>query len=116
MFKALFLSLIFQITSFVFSVAEFKRELSKESILVDVRTKEEFEQGHITNAINIPVDSVGFETAITKFPKNKTILLYCHSGRRSSKAAKEMQILGFVKTIELEGGYISWKKAEINFQ
>jgi rhodanese-related sulfurtransferase len=54
MFKALFLSLIFQITSFVFSVEEFKRELSKESILVDVRTKEEFEQGHITNAINIP--------------------------------------------------------------
>ena len=77
-------------------------------ILVDVRTAEEYGLGHIENALNIDVKQDDFEeTAIKTLPKNKTVAVYCRSGRRSKKAAEILSKNGY-KVIELDSGYTGW--------
>ena len=77
---------------------------------MDVRTKNEFLQGKIKDAINIDVLSTDFETKIDKFNKSEPIYIYCRSGNRSQKAARIMVTMGFQNIIDLEGGYIKWNK------
>lgn len=77
-------------------------------ILVDVRTAEEYGSGHIENALNIDVKQDNFEEAAIKaLPKNKTVAVYCRSGRRSKKAAEILSKNGY-KVIELDSGYTGW--------
>jgi len=61
-------------------------------IIVDVRTKEEFAEGHLVDAINIPYDQIDENVVLDK---EKTILVYCRSGKRSSIAYKTLENLGF---------------------
>lgn len=69
-------------------------EVLKENnyIIVDVRTKEEYETSHIVNAINIPYDTIDENTILDK---TKTILVYCKSGKRSSIAAETLKKLEY---------------------
>ena len=77
-------------------------------ILVDVRTAEEYGSGHIENALNIDVKQDDFEkNAINMLPKDKTIAVYCRSGRRSKKAAEILSQNGY-NVIELDSGYTGW--------
>ena len=77
-------------------------------ILVDVRTAEEYGSGHIENALNIDVKQDDFEEiAIKTLPKNKTVAVYCRSGRRSKKAAEILSQNGY-NVIELDSGYTGW--------
>lgn len=77
-------------------------------ILVDVRTAEEYGSGHIENALNIDVKQDDFEkNAINMLPKDKTIAVYCRSGRRSKKAAEILSKNGY-NVIELDSGYTGW--------
>ena len=77
-------------------------------ILVDVRTAEEYGSGHIENALNIDVKQEDFEkNAINALPKDKTIAVYCRSGRRSKKAAEILSQNGY-NVIELDSGYTGW--------
>lgn len=78
--------------------------------LIDVRTPEEYEEGHIDDAININWNAVDFEQQITNLDKNEPIYLYCLSGGRSKKASDKLVELGFTNVIELEGGYMNWSK------
>lgn len=64
----------------------------KGAIIVDVRTKEEFEKRHIKNAINIPVQMI--DKLYYTLPKNKEIIVYCRSGSRSSQAASYLRKKG----------------------
>lgn len=61
-------------------------------VIVDVRTEEEFLNGHIKEAINIPYDEISSDTLLDK---NKTILVYCRSGRRSQIAYNTLKNLGY---------------------
>ena len=61
-------------------------------IIVDVRTKEEYNDGHVEGSINIPYDQIDKDT---KLDKNKTILVYCKSGVRSNKAYTTLKNLGY---------------------
>ncbi len=61
-------------------------------IVVDVRTKEEYDTGHVKNAINIPYDEINEETELDK---SKTILVYCKSGKRSKIAYQTLTQLGY---------------------
>lgn len=61
------------------------------AMLVDVRTPEEFEAGHIEGAVNVPVDQVG---ASDVFEGQETIVVYCRSGRRSAAAAQQLAGMG----------------------
>lgn len=61
-------------------------------IIVDVRTKEEYEEAHLVEAINIPYDEINNEIDLDK---SKTILVYCRSGARSSIAYETLENLGY---------------------
>lgn len=89
-------------------------ELSKlakvgNTILLDVRTPEEFEAGFISNATHINFYDSDFKTRINKLNKSYTYIVYCKSGYRSGKALQIMTDLGFKKVYNLTGGYDAWK-------
>ena len=77
--------------------------------LVDVRTPEEYKEGFIANAQNIDFYSATFNQDILKLDKEKPVILYCKSGRRSANCAKKMKDAGFKKVYDLEGGISKWK-------
>lgn len=66
--------------------------LENNYIIVDVRTKEEYDKGHLKDAINIPYDEINKNTGLDK---DKTILVYCKSGNRSGMAKESLIELGY---------------------
>lgn len=78
-------------------------------VILDVRTPEEYAEGHIENSVNIDFNADDFKTNINKLDKNKTYLVYCRSGNRSKKAIAVMKELGF-KEIYNIGGIMDWQK------
>ena len=87
----------------------FEKLIADTSVVrLDVRTAEEFEAGHIENAINIDVLKDDFEAnALAILPVGKVLAVYCRSGRRSKKAAHILVKRGY-KVIELDQGYNGW--------
>ena len=77
--------------------------------LVDVRTVEEFNEQYIKDAENIVYDD-NFEEKLGKLEKDKPIIIYCRSGRRTALSADIMEKQGFIKIYELEGGIMQWMK------
>ena len=94
-------------------VAAFKSTLDKtiNAQLIDVRTEDEFNGGHIKNAKNIDWNGNDFDAQLTSLDKTKPLLVYCLSGGRSKKAAAKLTELGFKEVLELDGGYLAWSKA-----
>ena len=89
----------------------FKEQLNnagEKPLLVDVRTKGEFDQGVISEAVNYDFMNGDFEKQSENWDKDSPIYLYCAKGGRSSKAASLLQQKGFTKIYELRGGYSSW--------
>jgi rhodanese-related sulfurtransferase len=80
-------------------------------VILDVRTKAEFDEGHIANAININVESDTFLDEIAKLDKSKTYAVYCRSGRRSADAVAKMSNEQFISLAHLNGGVIDWANA-----
>lgn len=79
---------------------------STNLIILDVRTREEYLSGNISNAINIDVLSQDFKSKIDMLDKNKEYLIYCRSGNRSSIASSIMSTNGFINIYNLENiGY-----------
>tara|TARA_S200000501_G_scaffold176707_2_gene166373 strand:- start:8137 stop:8478 length:342 start_codon:yes stop_codon:yes gene_type:complete len=89
---------------------EYQALIAQGYTILDVRTPEEFEEGHIQGAQNINVKDDTFIIAIQKFSPSDTLLVYCRSGRRSLYAAQVMVSFGFQKIYDLEGGFLNWKK------
>lgn len=81
-------------------------------IIVDVRTPQEFAEGHIENAINIDFRSDAFKDEIGNLDRTRKYLLYCRSGNRSRGALSVMTELGFKEVYHLSAGIIGWAKAE----
>ena len=76
-------------------------------IILDARTIEEYNEGHIPNAICIPNETID-ETVTKQLPnKDQLILIYCRSGNRSKQAALKLQQLGYTNLVEF-GGIIDW--------
>lgn len=94
------------------TAAEFKKAIeTKKYLLIDVRTPEEFAQGHIAGAININVGDEDFAKKVKeKTQKQKTVAIYCRSGRRSKVAISEIEPLK-LQIVELNDGIISWQQA-----
>jgi thioredoxin len=94
-------------------VATFKSTLEKTNDvqLIDVRTADEFNGGHIDQAKNIDWNGNDFDAQLTSLDKTKPVLVYCLSGGRSKKAAAKLTELGFKEVIELNDGYLAWSKA-----
>ena len=80
----------------------------KDYIILDVRRPDEYAEGHIPGAINIPNEKIG-TAEITKLPeKSQLILVYCRSGRRSKEASEKLVKLGYTNIVEF-GGILDWK-------
>lgn len=87
--------------------AKEKLENEKEIILLDVRTKEEYETGHIKDAILTPVDNLKEDASKNLKDKETLIIVYCRSGNRSAIAANVLVELGYKNVYDL-GGIIDW--------
>lgn len=93
-------------------VEQAEKQIASGIQLLDVRTKEEWDEGHLKGAKRVTVTEAGFlaKAKATLDPK-KPVLVYCKSGKRSAKAAKELREAGFTPVLELDGGIAAWEKA-----
>ena len=95
------------------SIKELKNKIASDNyILLDVRTSEEYNNGHLKGSINIDYFSDNFSEEISSLGLESPILVYCRSGNRSGKAMNIMYDLGFKEVKNLIGGYKSWISGE----
>jgi len=90
-----------------------KMKLLPAANIVDVRTPEEYEKGHIANAVNIDWNGDNFEQKISSLDKSKPVFVYCLSGGRSAMAAEVMRSKGFKQVFEMRGGFMKWRAANL---
>jgi phage shock protein E len=84
----------------------------KKIIVLDIRTADEFGEGHIAGAKNIDfLQGAEFEAKIKELDKTKPYLVHCQSGGRSGKSLKVFKSLGFEKIYHLDGGFGDWQAA-----
>jgi rhodanese-related sulfurtransferase len=94
------------------NAADFEKRRTKgKTVLLDVRTPEEFAKGHIPGAINADINSPDFMAKAAQFDKKQTVLVNCHAGSRGAIASAELAKMGFKTVCNLEGGLDAWKAA-----
>ncbi|MBI1226458.1 MAG: rhodanese-like domain-containing protein [Bacteroidetes bacterium] len=92
-------------------LAGFKAKMAEpNTVILDVRTPAETAEGMIDGAIEIDYEADNFETQVDKLDKEKTYLVYCKSGGRSSEACDIMANKGFKNLYSLKGGYTAWRE------
>ena len=94
----------------VISDAELTEIQDTDYILVDVRTIEEYESGHIQDAIHFDFYSELFQKEILSIDKSSSIVLYCRTQNRSTKTANYLKENGYKEIAVLEGGISTWIK------
>ena len=92
------------------SESDFVEIQDSDYILIDVRTQDEFDLGHIDSAINLDFYSDTFQNEILSLPKNEKIVLYCRTNNRSSKTATILKQNGFRNILVISGGITEWVK------
>ena len=75
----------------------------KDYIILDVRRPDEYAEGHIPGAINVPNEEIGTAEILELPSKSQLILVYCRSGRRSKEAAEKLAGLGYTNIVEFGG-------------
>lgn len=91
------------------SVEQVKADLEagKDFVLLDVRTKEEFREGHIEGAVNVPLPYLAYQIEDEVLDKDQKIVLYCRSGVRTLTAAEILKELEYTNVYDM-GGILSW--------
>ena len=82
-------------------------------IIIDVRTEDKFNTGHIPEAINIPFIKLSEDIDKLKIKSKKVILIYCGSGNSSAKAMRLLSQKGFESVMSIEGGFSEWVKLHL---
>lgn len=90
-----------------------KLQESGNSVILDVRSPEEFASGHLENATNIDWNGNDFENKTKVLNKEKPIFIYCLSGGRSAEAAQKLRASGFKEVYEMQGGIMKWRSAKL---
>ena len=85
--------------------------INDNSTVIDVRTEQEYKEGHLKNAVNIPYDIITDKIKAHVPDKKETIIVYCRSGRRSGIAKKNLDAMGYKDVINA-GGYKKLKQQE----
>lgn len=88
-----------------------ERVANNEWLLIDVRSPQEFADGHIPGAVNMPHDNINDYIADLEGHKDKPIIIYCRSGRRAQLAMKVLQDMDFSEVMHLEGDMLGWSAA-----
>lgn len=91
--------------------ASFHRQLDAEpsAIILDVRTADEYNEGHIPGAIHIDVLQSDFQTRVEQLDLTQPIYVYCHSGGRSARAASMIRNMDVIQIYNLRGGMMAWR-------
>ena len=98
----------------ILDYVDFKNQIVNNVQLIDVRTSEEFNAGHIEGSINIDFKNEEvFYQSFQKLDKKNPVYVYCRSGNRSKKSADKLLEMGFSKVFDLKGGYIEWNLNEL---
>lgn len=82
-------------------------------VILDVRTPEEFAEGHIVGAVNLDVQAKDFEKKLRALDRKKSYLVYCRTGNRSRKATVAMEALGFRSIFHMNEGIVKWKQQNL---
>ena len=90
-------------------ITEYSPDQGKNGTVLDVRTPEEFQEGHLDRAVNINWYDADFAKQIQSLDKEGPIYVYCKLGGRSAKASKVLDSLGFKNVVDLTGGYDAFK-------
>lgn len=85
------------------------RLLNQGALVLDVRTKAEFDGGHIIDAKHVPQDEIAQSAETLKRYREKVVIACCESGMRSGAAARVLRAQGFTKVVNLRGGLQSWR-------
>ncbi len=80
-------------------------------LIIDVRSEQEYLQGHVPNAMLIPHEEIGEYTESLAGHRDERIVLYCSTNRRAEIAAEELEKAGFDNLILLEGAFPAWEEA-----
>jgi rhodanese-related sulfurtransferase len=83
--------------------------------ILDVRTQEEYDTGHVEGAINIDYNSDTFKEMLSKLDKSCEYLVYCRSGNRGSEAVNVMEEMEFTMIYHMNGGIIEWNAEGLPF-
>ena len=94
----------------IISESDFLEIQDSDYTLIDVRTQDEFDLGHIDSAINLDFYSDTFQNEILSLPKNEKIVLYCRTNNRSSKTATILKQNGYRDILVISGGITEWVK------
>ena len=79
--------------------------------IIDVRTPEEFQGGHLEDAVNFNVLGPDFQAQVSKLDKTQPVFVYCKVGGRSADAVEKMKSMGFTTIYDMKGGYMAWSSA-----
>lgn len=92
------------------SVKEAKMCIDGGGIVLDVRTKDEYDEGHIDGSKNIDIHDTSFSQQVDSLDKKRSYVVCCASGGRSAKATQKMLDMGFGDVHSIVGGMSEWKK------
>lgn len=81
-----------------------------KAVVLDVRTPQEFNAGHLPNAKNINVLGSHFQKQVASLPKDKPVVLYCRSGARSRRALEQMKQMKFKHIVHMQHGILDWQR------
>jgi len=81
-----------------------------KAIVLDIRTPAEFNEGHITGAVNIDYKADSFESELEKLDRDTTFVMHCRSGRRSANSFETFRKLGFKNIVHMDDGILGWKQ------
>jgi phage shock protein E len=82
-------------------------------LLLDVRHTDEFHDGHIAGALNIPVEQLASRAGVLGVPRDHEIVVYCVSGRRAARAQDTLQSLGYTHVRLLDGSLNAWRQRNL---
>lgn len=80
---------------------------NEEAVIIDIRTQDEYQEGHIPGAALIPLDQLG--SRMNEVPRDRKVLLICRSGNRSAKGTSLLRSSGFDNVYNVTGGMLEWR-------
>ncbi len=95
------------------SPAEAVRLVNAGALVVDIRTREAYDAGHITGARNVPGAAIADGAKPIERFKDKAVIAYCDTGTTAAAAARQLVRLGFAKAYSLRGGLASWRQENL---
>jgi len=84
-----------------------------DAVVLDVRSMKEFQDGHIVNSINIPLNGLGNNLKQMEKHRDKPVVIVCRSGSRSGSACSVLRKNGFENVKNLRGGMLAWENANL---